>query len=191
MGYTKNAQAQNLLARIRQSQQIFWLHIPKCGTSFYNTLYHWMCPIIPTSVKLRQRGNIEDYHRYFPDWAFCGIHSRARSGHLSYDEKRDKGLAVGLFRSPASRIVSGFNANFHHYGMARGTINTFKPAMQTALLKGGPTLALKQYAEWPGIAHCQTKMLVGAACATDKITVTEHVVNTALQNLHQGFIFVG
>ena len=27
--------------------EIVWLHIPKCGTSFLNTLYHYACPGIP------------------------------------------------------------------------------------------------------------------------------------------------
>merc|ERR1719315_988227 len=30
--------------------EIVWLHIPKCGTSFLNTLYHYACPGIPPSA---------------------------------------------------------------------------------------------------------------------------------------------
>ena len=41
-------------------------HCPKCATSFYNTLYHWMCPLIPKDAMLRTYSTIDSYHHQFP-----------------------------------------------------------------------------------------------------------------------------
>jgi hypothetical protein len=43
----------------------------------------------------------------------------------------------------------------------------------------------------PGIAHCQTKMLVGGSCASNYLEVDNTTVNEALTNLREGFLFVG
>jgi len=104
----------------------------------------------------------------------------------------DKGIAMGLFRAPASRIVSGFNAGFHHYGMSKRMVGEMKESILSDLSKNGMAAALKTYAEWPGIAHCQTKMLLGVACASNKIpNLSENDVARAIDVLRNGFAFVG
>lgn len=68
-------QATKALIRITRMQQLFWFHCPKCGTSFYNTLYHWMCPVVPHDVALPAFASITYYHKQFPVRMIprCGI----------------------------------------------------------------------------------------------------------------------
>eukprot|EP00750_Incisomonas_marina_P014200 INCI17617.5.p1 GENE.INCI17617.5~~INCI17617.5.p1 ORF type:complete len:630 (+),score=94.57 INCI17617.5:1460-3349(+) len=188
--HTATAKAVRQLSIVEKRQRLFWFHCPKCGTSFYNTLYHWMCPTMSQVVKLHPRGTITEYHNMFPNWAFCDIFSRATAGHLNYNPGLDEGIAMGNFRSPRSRILSGFNANFHHYGMASKVVPKFKQALDAALEEGGSVAGLKTYAEWPDIPHCQTKMLLGTACAHRR-TLNQSDVDQAVLHIRRGFAFVG
>ena len=47
----KAMQPADVQARGSAAQPLWWLHIPKCGTSFINTLYHYACPRVPRAVK--------------------------------------------------------------------------------------------------------------------------------------------
>ena len=68
--------------------------------------------------------------------------------HAFIVNRKDQGIAMGLFRSPGARIISGFNAGFHHYGMPKTKIDNFKDKVNEALATGGASAGLKAYAEW-------------------------------------------
>ena len=57
--------------------------------------------------------------------------------------RTDRGISVGLFRSPGVRILSAMNANFHHHGMPGDLVPQFKEAMWTTLYTGGAASALQ------------------------------------------------
>ena len=107
---------------------------------------------------------------------------------LTYRRKH-KGLAMGLIRNPRTRILSAFNANFHHYGMAKAESMKMKAQLLGLLGRNKSALALQQFAEWPGIAHCVTKMLLGVYCAINRDILTKDV-GKAIDNL-RAFAFVG
>jgi hypothetical protein len=97
-------------------------------------------------------------------------------------------VLVGLFRSPAQRLLSGF----HHFEggradsmIAPGMELSHRAAMQREA-RGDPA----RYARWPGIAGCATKMLLGAACAS---TRQIHVLDASRAALivQDSFAFVG
>ena len=111
---------------------------------------------------------------------------------LDASDRLDSGIAMGLFRAPASRIVSGFNAGFHHYGMSRSNKTTMQRDVLSALKTSGLSAALKAYAEWPGIPHCQTKMLLGLPCSSSKmLEPSDEDVAKAVDIVRKEFAFVG
>eukprot|EP00045_Choanoeca_perplexa_P006219 m.52673 g.52673 ORF g.52673 m.52673 type:complete len:502 (-) comp13520_c0_seq1:11-1516(-) len=63
--------------------------------------------------------------------------------------------ALAMFRHPAKRLVSAFNYGRHSFGMNRNE--------RMRMLK--ITSTLESFVNFPGIASCMTKMLLGFNCA--------------------------
>ena len=66
--------------------------------------------------------------------------------------------AVGLFRSPAERIVSAFNYDLHAHELNLEAHSALRHAVATAKNRSEQIMT---FARWPGVAHVQTKMLLG------------------------------
>ena len=91
----------------------FWLHIPKCGSSFATTLAHFAAPSLPANVTVIEPG----------DAAFRGTYGsmltnigRFDSGHApltAADALRFSGKVVLLLRRPLDRAVSGYHHKLH------------------------------------------------------------------------------
>eukprot|EP00730_Choanoeca_flexa_P018019 TRINITY_DN8734_c0_g2_i2.p1 TRINITY_DN8734_c0_g2~~TRINITY_DN8734_c0_g2_i2.p1 ORF type:complete len:483 (+),score=58.29 TRINITY_DN8734_c0_g2_i2:150-1598(+) len=69
--------------------------------------------------------------------------------------KTINGTGLAMFRHPARRLVSAFNYGRHSFGMNR--------LEKLRMLRVTPTL--ESYVNFPGIASCMTKMLLGQNCA--------------------------
>ena len=110
---------------------VAWLHIPKTGTSFLNTLVHSICvpPILPIKVGVSEH----TYWRDVMDLSRCNFTSQ----HKSYGSP-PTGVAalrepftdtvtahhgITLLRQPEQRIISGFHYNFHGYDLKHGEPN--------------------------------------------------------------------
>eukprot|EP00913_Durusdinium_trenchii_P028695 g26911.t1 len=109
------------LRRLKASP-MFWLHIPKCGTSFYNTVTHLpgMCPDLPVNLSMGDESvwgkcfethfralcpTLCDQKLLHCDWPPTATHQFLVDS--KYEEY--KGHFVGLFRQPEQRLLSAYH----------------------------------------------------------------------------------
>ncbi|CAK8993769.1 Uncharacterized protein SCF082_LOCUS3650 [Durusdinium trenchii] len=197
----RNLELQNSpLERRRKASPMFWLHIPKCGTSFANTVMHLpqMCPGLKENVSL---GDVEIWSECFevafwklcptlcdqslvhcnrwPDGeGFTGIHQ------LLTDEKysKHKGHLVALFRQPEQRLLSAYyddrelfrTTDFVCSCCDKSKYNTDELSMEAFIQTWG---------SW------ETGQLVGKDASKEQLSLAD--VAKALERLEDGFAFVG
>ena len=103
-----------------EPRRIAWVHIPKCGTSFGNTLVHWANLSLPAdaTVGTDAREFMTGYapRRWFFDqgnifWMKDGNFGNHNS-ILAHVYRTWRGRFVGMFRSPAQRAESAYR----HFG---------------------------------------------------------------------------
>ena len=173
------------------SDKVYWLHVPKAGTSFLNTIFHWACPRVPSEIFLA-KGIRSFYHRNWQQWAWCDVEfTDITPGHFPYVESRDRGHAVGLFRKPQQRVMSAYASGLHHYGMKDSDSTRMRNAVLEAARNGDSLGSLRTYVNWRGIPSCQTKMVLGYKCASDEITLDSEDLRRAMDIVENDFLFVG
>lgn len=194
-----------------QGRNVTWLHVPKCGSSFAIALYHYECPGTPTNLfdtphghghgggaRPLPEGYITGGTRLgvkYPPAKYCPEASYRDIGHTPYhwwkhppqlQFLRGDGTTttfdpwVTMLRDPSQRIISGFHAGLHSMGMSKG--------LRAKMYRTVKTPA--EYARFPGIAGCMTKMLIGHACASLH-NVTFDDVALAKTILAERIAFVG
>eukprot|EP00040_Diaphanoeca_grandis_P008215 m.44371 g.44371 ORF g.44371 m.44371 type:complete len:476 (+) comp19664_c0_seq3:2115-3542(+) len=169
--------------------KLYWLHFPKCGTSFGVTLHGYTCQSDPSpKVNPSKPGeecnrcgleaqnwrgfdhtikpSIQWETRPYCDWniTFEG----AFKNHIVLPSTNDysspsHSQAVALFRDPRRRLLSGWNDNKHSYALGSFQVPR-NPIDEVAVMRNS-TKTIEEYAAWPGIGGCQTKMLLGEDCA--------------------------
>eukprot|EP00038_Savillea_parva_P013475 m.210969 g.210969 ORF g.210969 m.210969 type:complete len:439 (+) comp25331_c0_seq1:184-1500(+) len=158
---------------VKTLKHLFWLHIPKTGTSFGNTVFPYACPRLPPTARLSKQDRkltktndckgclMKTLVEKYPPATYCDADSLARelppdrciAGHrplakaLVYSRR-----GVSLFRSPRARLVSAFP-----YRHAVGIQPHLRPGLDNVT-------TLQEYAMYPGIQGCQLKMLLGRNC---------------------------
>lgn len=177
----------------RKLVRLFWLHIPKCGTSWLNVVFHYACPRVPENVTCslvvgRAGGPIaEELLRRWPPWRWCNTPFVVRpNAHIPY-APRAKGFAVALFREPRARLVSAF----HHHLQTNG----MEPAERDRLLASLSLISderkrLAAYVAHPALANCMTKMVLGFACASS-VEISPDMLIEARRRVRDDFAFVG
>lgn len=117
------------------------------------------------------------------------------------------GYVVAIFRDPRRRLLSAYNYHKHSFGMnswvllgdsmdggrwySGGISSLFffiprderKRMLQT-------THTLEAFANFPGIASCQTKMIIGYTCAT-YVRLSDANVYEAKRRMDRDFALVG
>ena len=92
-----------------------WLHVPKAGSSFQNTLLAWGCH--PSRMPLsRDVGTVAQFLETNPvcSGSFAPGQPVASHHPLSASDRVARpGRVVGIFREPLKRIASGYAHNFH------------------------------------------------------------------------------
>jgi hypothetical protein len=184
---------------------LYWVHIPKTGTSFSLPLMHQCCP---DEYELAASTYEEDsYKIQHQRVAIPGLPSTCTTftsyGHDplcgSIDALED---VVTVLRSPVHRIVSSFEDSMHHEGMDDGTwerLNSQPIANESALLERvlarhpradvhRVTSALRYFSH-PNMRGCQAKMLLGEQCSAP-LVVSAKELATALATLRR-LQFVG
>lgn len=185
---------------------LFWLHIPKCGTSFGSTLHGYTCqaspsashdPGNPAEACMRCGTDARNWRGYdhtitssipyeqrpYCDWniSFQGAFKNHLVLPLRNDySSPDHTQAVALFRDPRRRLVSGWNDNKHSYSM--GTYNSPRGPIDEVAVMRNTTQTVEEYAAWPGIGGCQTKMLLGDDCSVP-LNITEALFDEAHRRL--------
>lgn len=148
-------------------EPIFYLHIPKCGSSFATSVAHLACgDKIDEDMKVQEPGPYGATETWNTRCG-TGMFARFESGHAPLDETMtDESLSkvVAMFRQPKSRIHSGYFHNLHDcFGMQRkyNIDNQDGDPWQP----GGEVdpAILQEYAECAG--SCMTNMLIGVGCA--------------------------
>ena len=154
---------------------LFWLHIQKTGTSFGATLAAAGCPEQPKFRNVRKWSGACSYA------LGAGSHT-----HTPYNPARHGvGTAVTLVRSPRAREVGHPMLPLGH---PEKDLSAWDKVARRRLKRAMPTI--QAYARYPGIAHCQTKMVLGIHCG-EAVDVTPAMSREAVRRLREDFRFVG
>lgn len=163
---------------------MIWLHIQKTGTAFSETVINAGCPGQPNATLRR--------------WPAACAYALGPGAHTHtpyVPHQHGLGTAVTLLRSPRKRLVSAWFFGKEKQGgvpmlplghpekLFEGT-----RAARARLAKHMPTV--QAYASYPGIAHCQTKMVLGHHCGS-LVEVTPAMGWEAVRRVREDFRFVG
>jgi len=172
--------AQHAPLKQLDASKVAWLHIPKAGTSFANTLASWACTSLEEDDAVDNSysdssgayiwGFMEQHRgECAKGFSMCGGHAPIETSSGTCNSwKKHAGSFVGMFRQPEQRLISGFHQSCHD---VEGNDHT-----------------LTEYREM--VAGCSVKMLNGKECGAD-IKVDSDMVETATRRVDEGFAFVG
>ena len=181
-----------------QLRSIFWMHIPKTGSSFTNTVFQYACRELGqpffhgigylnrahgdcggSRSPLQSTADTRMYHMHVP-WQ--------RGPPTSQPDPR-VGNVVGMFRRPAQRFLSAFHwmrtvptCCNEDWGMGprRGGRRTAVNRMQGA----------DQFARTLGGMGCQTRMVLGDDCCAP-VAVSPEAARRARDFVEHTMAFVG
>ena len=181
-----------------------WLHAPKTGTSAVVLLAHYACPSLPADAlpkpppkgfSFDRKGPtiLQQFWSDYPYEEFCKPRTflpphhghypmamlKARARKASNDEAPVKNV-VAMLRDPRRRIWSAYNYFKHTNGM--------KKSKRAEMLAS--VTSVKEYAAFPGVAGCQTRMLLGRRC-NEATTLNAKKMNEAIRRLRTHLVFVG
>jgi len=178
-------------------ERIFWLHIPKTGTSIFNTLYLHFCPKIlelypeiardkkPKEIinktKAKGRALSDRYliNQFNPGtWCNVSFYNVPRVGfHHPYKAREEKFMSFAMFRDPTKRLRSAFS---------------FRPRLNVPhlSLRNDPNITFEDYIAEPHIQNCQLKMILGCKCPA-QLKETDLDVGVALHRISSPFFFFG
>lgn len=152
-------------------RDIWWLHIPKTGTSFVATIWAYACgQDVQIDLDMSEIASHTCQRCY--DWAvmnrypqkqYCRdgvLSNKFQTWHLplSTEIKQHNFQVIALFRKPAQRMLSAFYDAHHANGFSEETLN-----------KMGSYVGrnASRFASYDGIAGCMARMLTGGFCADD------------------------
>jgi len=207
-----------------------WVHIPKTGTTFANTLYHYACPRIPadTSVDdLAAKAILGKKHKgagimanflltTYPPQQYCeerlliqadenfgkkGSGHRAIGMRLPIDNPTyldEVGNVATIFRDPSQRLLSAYYYGLHTDGMwgpeRMPLLKYHEVPMEVEDPRAPPAQRHNPkliFANWPRVAGCQTRMVIGDACS-GPTEITPDLVVEAVRRIRSGwFSFIG
>ncbi len=181
-----------------QLRSIFWMHIPKTGSSFTNTVFQYACRELGqpffhgvgylnrarsdcggSRSPLQSTADTRMYHMHVP-WQ--------RGPRTSQPDPR-VGNVVGMFRRPAQRFLSAFHwmrtvptCCNEDWGMGprRGGRRTAVNRMRSA----------DEFARIPGGLGCQTRMVLGHDCCAP-VAISPEAARRARDFVEHTMAFVG
>ena len=181
--------------RVQPLKRIFWMHIQKTSSWIGDLLLRWSCPGIDDGygVNPEEKVFLADRVRYnLSSWKCDStiITSYDHYGHhIPYDPDIAKGAVITVFRKPIDRIISAFLfADGMH--IPRGhPLGDLENEVRANLSK--TTHPMISYANFLGIPHCQSKMVMGYHCGEDVRGFSKSELDIAYHRLHHEFAFVG
>lgn len=172
----------------------FWIHVPKTGSAFHNSLVHAGCPAV---VGMDAVLSVDPLIRAIRENE-CGANfSRFGGSHpplpVGTPERFEGTTLVMLLRNPVRRLVSGFFHGLHDCDRMREAFGITQ-AMNCSergnrcydFYQSYTDAHVRDYAEC--VAGCATNMLTGSRCGSGRPNRT--TVNRALAQL-EGFDFLG
>lgn len=179
------------LSTHRRSRRVRWFHVPKSGSPFINVLARFACPsLIGSNVTFVTALNFSMWRNAMrPNCSGLLAPWQGHTPALTHERAQGARPAlVGLFRTPAQRLLSGF---YHTEGGVQGRM--IAPGMsagERARMQHAARGDAGAYARWPGVAGCATKMLLGSPCASHRALAPQHA-SMAVHVLQESFAFVG
>lgn len=183
---------------LQKVMPLAFLHVPKCGSSFVNTLLNLpgVCPGLAENTVL----NFESYGRHFLTsfWEkqnvskICpGLDLERALSHVGFGDARygaRKGHMVTFLRQPEERVISAYHDL--DWAIVQGE-NLNQPGRSWSLTSNVAPRNAKDFAH--RISGCATRMLTrsGYACAESDEPVTAEEVALAKKRLREDFAFVG
>lgn len=171
--------------------RLFWMHVQKTGSAFGATIVRVGCPeFYMDTKKSLAPPTLRSWPTYCRRKLVDGSHQ-----HTPYDPSF-KGIAVTLLRDPADRLVSAYFFGRTHPMFPAGhdfkDLNDVDAAAAFARIakKNGNRSYIDTYARTPGVAHCQTKAVLGRLCG-DAAPLEPSDLDEALRRLDEDFLFVG
>lgn len=217
--FPKNQPSLNNQSTIpKELNNIFYLHVPKCGSSFSTVLVQYACPSFPKNRVVGPPSLLEFPVGQRMDYIkFCGNRfKRFRSGHAPLPSNLSSDFnatidVVTFLRNPLDRIISGFLNNFHDCYM--GPLATkytwlFPSTELKDIMPGGTSpnytalfsnehrkeLQIVYRFYWNCVKGCATRMVLGEPCGNnisqEKKSLTTVDVKVAIERI-QRFAFVG
>jgi hypothetical protein len=185
----------------RSRQSVRWLHVPKTGTSFMNTVWHYGCTLPASASASEFRSMYEQqFARKYPREALCPRlldHSPATHKPIGDAEfASHRGAFVTMLREPSARLVSAFKHGKHCIQDCHPETESLPRCVRVRdsrrLYKCKAVRRAKtprEYAALPEVRGCAAKMLLGRPC-NDPLEPQANETQAAVERL-RGFAFVG
>jgi hypothetical protein len=154
---------------------VFWLHIQKTGTSFFNTIFYHFCPKAMHSGRKLPISDVAIVKEFPPDqWCNVSFYNLPGLGHHHpFKKRKETFLTFTMLRDPAERLRSAFAFGRHGSRSQNKSI-----------------LLFDDYVEEPNIPNCQIKMVLGYGCF-HKVEVNKLNVSMALERVQSPLFFFG
>lgn len=178
------------IKRLEKLKPLFWVHVPKTGSSFLNTIvtHRGICPNMPSSAYLTER-RIQDnpyagehFTEAYGNKHYCpGLDNKFTFRHCGisrYNSTLRRGHGVIMLRNPRQRLVSQY---IHDHTVVSPIFpNIDDPQLYAEQAKGMAVkmLAFNNYTR--SCRHYRTNA-----------TLTHQHVDVAKQRLRTDFAFVG
>lgn len=182
---------------------IRWVHVPKTGTSFMNTVWHHACRLPPTASAADFASM---YEQQFADRYPPALHCAAMLDHTPATHKpvgdgewaAHSGAFVTMLRQPAARLVSAFRHGRHCIQDCSPQVAQRPPCRSVrdsrrlykckALRRAA---SVQAYAAEPAARGCAARMLLGRACNEPLELHANETARAADRIASGGFGFVG
>lgn len=192
-----------------------WVHIPRTGVTFANTVIRYGCDAITESIPLNLMTKYSDEQPWRND-PTCLNRIMVTSSHnwFAYSPLRieDAGHAVAIFRRPSDRLASQIRwmrsmlSLVTLYGVSEsdvdsvlkvinsvpvpGSLNSSHPCSKVKSKDESRSCRYLAAAYLPGMKGCMTKMLLGKQCA-ERYKLTTADLQEAKRILRDDFVFIG
>lgn len=184
--------------QIGLGKNVFWLHIPKTGSSFFTTLWHTACPRLPEkTLSWDFAGHHEHKQQDVAFHEYMGPeHCDTKIDYLRTEKQKMLashppmapeafGVAVGFIRDPLELAISGYQFfkqddyfADHNNGATKGALAAFASEK--------PVLAYAQFMQ-----GMQTRDMLGFKWSHPDDPATHYDVEKAKRVLSEGMKFVG
>ncbi|KAL7527823.1 hypothetical protein ACHAXR_002150 [Thalassiosira sp. AJA248-18] len=159
-------------------KDVFWIHIQKTGTSFFNTIYLHFCPsVLSKSPSLVNKTMIDqELLKSYPPQEFCNgtfANMPCPGCHYPYPKINvEKYFYFTMFRDPIERLKSAYSFGKHLSKLKNDSIS------------------FDTYLNEKHIPNCQLKMILGFRCA--EFVDPQHLnISFALERIQEPNFFFG
>jgi hypothetical protein len=176
---------------------IHWMHIQKTSSWLGNFVLLWSCSQLRKSYPTKESTKHLSYAAVAKsigdlrcEYGVYSEHSRSYGFHIPVRDNWN-GSTVTVFRNPYMRVVSAFlfgngdenimlPIGFPHRNEVKSTV---RERIRNS------SVPIVEYANTPGIASCQTKMVLGKDCGFP-MEISDAALQAAIQRMRQ-LAFVG